>query len=120
MRGGMMAGNWGQHAFINPDEPTTNFGHSVNIINSSYNRRCFNDGYHITHHMHPSAHYAELPALFLKELPTLAEHDVIVFSHPHWDFAAIWFHLMTKNYDELARRFVHIGSGPKRTHEEIK
>ena len=108
MRGGMMAGNWGQHAFINPKEPTTNLGHSVNIVDSAYNRRCFNDGYHIMHHLYPQAHYTELPQLFCKDLKVLAEHECIVFSHPKWDFAAIWFHLMIKDYDTLARHYVNI------------
>eukprot|EP01060_Flectonema_neradi_P019792 TRINITY_DN2722_c0_g1_i1.p1 TRINITY_DN2722_c0_g1~~TRINITY_DN2722_c0_g1_i1.p1 ORF type:complete len:392 (+),score=30.13 TRINITY_DN2722_c0_g1_i1:66-1241(+) len=118
MRLGMMAGNWGQHAFINPNEPTTNFGHSINIINSKYNTRCFNDGYHIIHHLYPSAHYTELPSLFASDIKTLAEHDCIVFSHRNWDFAIIWFYLMIKDYDTLARHYVNIGQR-KRSHEEI-
>eukprot|EP01059_Diplonema_ambulator_P007351 TRINITY_DN16821_c0_g2_i1.p1 TRINITY_DN16821_c0_g2~~TRINITY_DN16821_c0_g2_i1.p1 ORF type:complete len:396 (+),score=122.48 TRINITY_DN16821_c0_g2_i1:77-1264(+) len=119
MRLGMMAGNWGQHAFINPSEPATNMGHSINIIDSAYNRRCFNDGYHIIHHMYPSAHYTELPQLFKQELPLLAEHDCIVFSNPKWDFTIVWFYLMIKDYDTLAKNYVNIRSTP-RTHEEIK
>eukprot|EP01061_Rhynchopus_euleeides_P011451 TRINITY_DN21021_c5_g1_i1.p1 TRINITY_DN21021_c5_g1~~TRINITY_DN21021_c5_g1_i1.p1 ORF type:complete len:399 (+),score=163.81 TRINITY_DN21021_c5_g1_i1:236-1432(+) len=120
MRCGMMAGNWGQHAFINPKEPTTNFGHSVNIIDSAYNRRCYNDGYHIMHHLHPSAHYTELPQLFCKELDSLIEHDCVVFSHPKWDFAAIWFHLMIGDYDTLAKHYVNLDPKNPRSHEEIK
>ena len=108
MRVGMMAGNWGQHAFINPDEPTTNFGHSVNIIDSVYNRRCYNDGYHIMHHLYPSAHYTDLPQLFCSEVKLLAQHDCVVFSHSHWDFVSIWFHLMRNDYDTLAKHFVHL------------
>ena len=118
MRLGMMAGNWGQHAFINPDEPTTNYGHSINIINSSYNSRCFNDGYHIIHHLYPSAHYTELPSLFASNIKSLAEHDCIVFSNRNWDFAIIWFYLMIKDYDTLAKNYVNIGQ-KNRSHEEL-
>lgn len=118
MRGGMMAGNWGQHAFINPDEPLTNFGHSNNILGSSYNKRCFNDGYHIMHHLYPYAHYTELPLLYAKDVDKLREHDCVVFRHPHWDFTAIWFHLMCGNWDTLASHVVDLGHG--RSHDETK
>ena len=56
MRTLMMAGNWGQHAFVDPDEPDNDFKSSITCINTRYNRRCFNDGYHIIHHLKPSIH----------------------------------------------------------------
>jgi len=118
MRVGMMAGNWGQHAFLNPAEPFTNFGHSINIVGSSYNKRCFNDGYHIMHHLYPQAHYTELPLLYAKDFDKLKEHDCIVFKHPHWDFTTVWFLMLTGQWDTLASHVVDLGHG--RTHEETK
>eukprot|EP01065_Artemidia_motanka_P035782 TRINITY_DN43674_c0_g1_i1.p1 TRINITY_DN43674_c0_g1~~TRINITY_DN43674_c0_g1_i1.p1 ORF type:complete len:403 (+),score=99.20 TRINITY_DN43674_c0_g1_i1:67-1275(+) len=118
MRMGMMAGNWGQHAYINPADPLSNFGHSVNIVGSSYNLRCYNDGYHIMHHMYPNAHYTELPLLYAKDFELLREKDCLVFKHPHWDFTTVWFHTLCGNWDTLARHVVDLGHG--RTHEEKK
>eukprot|EP00756_Hemistasia_phaeocysticola_P059918 Hpha_TRINITY_DN3697_c0_g1::TRINITY_DN3697_c0_g1_i1::g.913::m.913 len=118
MRVGMMAGNWGQHAFLNPSEPFTNFGHSVNIVGSSYNKRCFNDGYHIMHHLYPNAHYTELPLLYARDFERLKEKDCIVFKHPHWDFTALWFLMLTGQWDTLASHVVDLGHG--RSHEQTK
>ena len=40
----MMAGNWGQHAFVDEAAPANNYRNSITCINTRYNRRCFNDG----------------------------------------------------------------------------
>jgi hypothetical protein len=47
----MMAGNWGQHAFVAADAPESAFKNSITCLAARYNRRCFNDGYHIGHHV---------------------------------------------------------------------
>ena len=60
----MMAGNWGQHAFVDRDEPDNDFKSSITCINSRYNRRCYNDGYHIIHHIKPTMHFAEMDVEF--------------------------------------------------------
>ena len=62
----MMSGNWAQHAFIDPDSPANNYLNSITCINVAYNRRCFNDGYHIGHHLRPRLHWTEMPRDFLK------------------------------------------------------
>src|SRR5207244_4365039 len=57
----MMMGNWGQHAFVAQGEPENPYLASITCINSRYNRRCFNDGYHIGHHLKANAHWTEYP-----------------------------------------------------------
>ena len=47
----MMMGNWTQHSFISQEHPEDPFQSSITCINTRYNRRCFNDGYHILHHI---------------------------------------------------------------------
>ena len=42
VRLGMMSGNWGQHAFVDPDNPSNDYTSSITCINSAYNRKCFN------------------------------------------------------------------------------
>ncbi len=62
----MMAGNWGQHAFIDRNAPENNYRNSITCINSPYNKNCWNDGYHIGHHLKQSMHWTELPLEFQK------------------------------------------------------
>lgn len=118
MRFFMMAGNWGQHALVCPDEPDNEYRKSVNLIHARHNRRCFNDGYHIVHHIHPGLHFTEMPASFENNLATYVEQDAIVFSGLKGN-QVLWFLLMTRNYDRLAQHYVHLG-GKRRTHDEVK
>ncbi|MEM9024877.1 MAG: fatty acid desaturase, partial [Bacteroidota bacterium] len=116
IRFGMMAGNWGQHAFIDADDPANNYRNSINCINCTYNRQCFNDGYHIGHHLKPTLHWTELPQDFLKNRQEYAANGAIVFEG--LDFFQVWFLLMTKRYDVLAKRFVDL-SGDAPSQESI-
>jgi hypothetical protein len=61
----MMTGNWGQHAFLNTARRNDGLSNSVTCINSVYNVRAFNDGYHIGHHLKGNRHWTELPKDFL-------------------------------------------------------
>lgn len=113
----MMAGNWGQHAFVDPDEPNNDFKSSITCINTRYNRRCFNDGYHIIHHLSPSLHYSEMADEFAKNVRLYGEQDAIVFDG--YDFFEVWFLLMTGQKKKLARAFVQLPGAPIRSEEEI-
>lgn len=97
IRFGMMAANWGQHAFINSDEKHS---HSVTIVNSTYNRIAFNDGFHASHHNNSLRHWTDHPS-FSKD----ADFVNITFSG-NVNFGDIWYLLMTQNYDELERMLV--------------
>jgi hypothetical protein len=103
-RFGMMAGNWGQHAFLDQAAPENWYRNSITCINSGYNRRCFNDGYHIGHHVKATRHWTEMPEDFLRNLETYAKERAIVFTGI--DFFGVWLCLMLKRYDWLARRVV--------------
>lgn len=100
----MMAGNWGQHAFIDASDPANNYRNSITCINSSYNRRCFNDGYHIGHHLNQHRHWTEMPADFLQNRETYLREGAIVFEKI--DFFIVWGLLMLKRYDWLAKFYV--------------
>lgn len=113
----MMAGNWGQHAFIDPDEPDNDFKSSITCINSRYNRRCFNDGYHIIHHLKPSMHYTEMANEFDKAREVYGKQDAIVFEGH--DFFSVWLLLMLGQKKALARAFVRLPGAPARTDEEV-
>ena len=117
----MMCGNWGQHAFVDPDDPGNSYKSSITCINARYNRRCFNDGYHISHHLMANRHWTDHPGELLDNLEKYAAHRAIVFEGI--DFFQVWFFLMTQQWDALARHFVDIGAllpgGEARTKEQI-
>jgi fatty acid desaturase len=113
----MMAGNWGQHAFIDPAEPGETYRSSITCINTRYNTRCFNDGYHTVHHVKPRAHYTEHPRLFEDNRAEYGRKDAIVFDGI--DFFQVWALLMLGRLDALARRFVHLPGAPERTDAEV-
>lgn len=113
----MMAGNWGQHAFVDPDEPANDFKSSITCINSRYNRRCFNDGYHIIHHLKPSLHYTQMADEFDKQRALYGKQDAIVFEGE--DFFSVWLWLMLGRKKYLAKKFVHLPGAPQRSEQEI-
>jgi fatty acid desaturase len=112
----MMAGNWGQHAFVDPADPDSSYKNSITCINSRYNRRAFNDGYHIGHHLFPRMHWTELPQELDAHRETYAKEGAFVFEGI--DFFIVWGALMLKQYGFLARRFVTLG-GERPTDDEI-
>ncbi len=113
----MMAGNWGQHAFVDPREPANDYRNSTTCINCRYNRRCFNDGYHIVHHLRPGQHWTELPAEFENGREAYGRQDAIVFDGI--DFFTVWLYLMLKRRDALARAFVRLPGAPVRSHDDV-
>ena len=115
IRFAMMAGNWAQHAFINPEKPADIYGNSITCINTIYNKQCFNDGYHIGHHLRPYLHWTEMPANFLDNIATYKINKAVVFSG--LDYFQIWFLLMIKNYKKLASSLVDLDGS--RSKEEI-
>lgn len=116
LRFGMMAGNWAQHAFVDIHQPDNIFRNSIVAINSKYNRNCFNDGYHLGHHLTPNRHWAEMPDDFLKNRETYLAQDAVIFRS--LDYFVIWLFLMLGRFDWLAHFFVDLRETP-RTQGEI-
>lgn len=104
LRFALMSGNWAQHAFVDPEDPANPYKNSITFIDSPYNRRCFNDGFHIGHHVKPNRHWTEMPADFTRHLDKYAEEGAIVFRGI--DYFQIWLLLMTRNHERLARHLV--------------
>ena len=112
----MMAGNWAQHAFLDASDPGNSYRNSITCINTGYNRRCFNDGYHIGHHVRPTRHWTDMPADFERDIPKYRENGSIIFRN--LDYFIIWLLLMTGRYRVLARHFVDLSDTP-RSEDEI-
>lgn len=102
-----MMGNWAQHAFIGADDPGNEYKNSITCINTKYNAKCWNDGYHISHHEKQTMHWTEHPVHFRKTLDNYIRHEAIVFDGIHFLHVFIW--LMRKRYDLLAKHFVNLG-----------
>lgn len=112
----MMLGNWAQHSFIDAKEPDNLYKSSINCINTVYNHKCWNDGYHIIHHLRPGMHYTEMPAEFLKRKDEFAANKAIVFDGIHYLHIFTW--LLTKRYDKLADNLVNINGNMFQSKEE--
>jgi fatty acid desaturase len=112
----MMMGNWGQHAFVDGSDPGNAYKNSITCINTRYNRRCFNDGYHIHHHLRPTCHFTELPVEFESNRAAYGAEDAIVFDGI--DFFQVWLLLMLRQHWRLARRVVALPGAPQRSLEE--
>ncbi|KAK8127814.1 hypothetical protein PG984_008922 [Apiospora sp. TS-2023a] len=107
MRFGLMAGNWGQHAFVDNEEPDSDYRSSITVIDVQSNRHSFNDGYHTSHHLNPLRHWRDHPNSFLKAKDTYASQDAIVFHNI--DYIMITIRVLMKDYHHLAKCMVPIG-----------
>lgn len=116
VRFAMMAGNWGQHAFLDPSRPGDSYANSITCINAAYNARCFNDGYHIGHHVKQNRHWTEMPKDFLDNLERYRKEQCVVFHGV--DFFMVSVLLWTRQYGFLTKRFVRM-PGDERTDAEI-
>lgn len=103
-----MLGNWTQHAFVDADDPSNPYKNSVNCINTSYNKTCWNDGYHVIHHLRPGMHYTEMPLEFIRLKDSFAENKAIVFDS--LNYLHIFLFLLTGRYDKLVRHLVNINN----------
>ena len=113
----MMCGNWSQHAFVDVSDPQNAYRNSTCLVNAMYNRRCFNDGYHIVHHFAPSLHWTEMPRWFEDRIEEFGANDAIVFDGLG-NNQTVWWCLMTGNYGKLADHLVDLPGQPVRTREQ--
>jgi Fatty acid desaturase len=111
----MMAGNWGQHAFIDPKAPESEYRNSVTGLAKRYNRRCFNDGYHIGHHLKATRHWTELPLEFEANRATYAAERANVFDLDNFQ---LWVLLMLKQHAVIARHMI-ILEGPRPSEADL-
>ncbi|PHH73332.1 hypothetical protein CDD80_3893 [Ophiocordyceps camponoti-rufipedis] len=107
LRLALMIGNWGQHAFVDPEEPDSDYRSSITLIDVASNRYCFNDGYHTSHHLNPLRHWRQHPISFLEQKKTYANEGALVFHNI--DFLMITVSLLRKDYDRLANCMVPMG-----------
>jgi fatty acid desaturase len=112
----MMVGNWGQHAFINTGHKNNGLANAITCINVAYNTRCFNDGYHIGHHLRANRHWTELPGDLEKNIDLYVREGAIVFQGI--DFFLVSVLLWTGQWKTLARCFVRL-DGKERSDDDV-
>ncbi|KAJ1341284.1 methionine aminopeptidase, type II [Batrachochytrium salamandrivorans] len=105
-RFGMMSGNWAQHAFIEHSDPTNDYKSAITCLASFYNKNCFNDGYHTSHHLNPLRRWDDHPKNFVSSSEKYKKETTVVFEG--LDFHAVWVALMLKDYSTLADHFVQL------------
>lgn len=110
----LMAGNWTEHAFVDVDNPTDAYSNSTNLLNTPYNHRAYNAGYHMIHHVVPGLHWADTVPYFRKNLDMLVAHDAILFDGIR-NNQQIWWRLMRHDYGYLADHLLDLdGRRPTR------
>ncbi|OIW30532.1 hypothetical protein CONLIGDRAFT_574066 [Coniochaeta ligniaria NRRL 30616] len=107
LRLGLKVGNWGRHAFVDDEEPDSDYRLSITLIDVASNRHCFNDGYHTSHHLNPLRHWREHPVSFIRTKDIYASQHALVFHNI--DHIMITVRLMMRDYGTLARCMVPIG-----------
>ena len=120
IRFGMMSGNWGQHAFVDPTNPENDFRSSISCVQTVYNAICFNDGYHTSHHLNSIRHWQDHPEHMVQNQQKYRDQKAIIFKNI--DFHGIWCCLMIKDYETMARSFVQLtseGEPGHKSHDEI-
>jgi len=113
----MMLGNWTQHAFVDEKDPGNAYKNSVTCINVKYNHKCWNDGYHISHHVRPGMHWTQHPVFFQEHLDEFVKNKAIVFQGI--GFLEIFWFLMWQKYDKLAYYGVNINGDTFKSDEEF-
>lgn len=114
---GMMCGNWGQHAFVDRDSPANAYRNSITCIEVPYNERCFNDGYHIVHHLQPRLHFTEMPGEFEANRARYGAEKAIVIRG--LDFFQVWALLMVGAHRKIAEHMVALPGMPESVDERV-
>ncbi len=114
----MMVGNWTQHAFIAAEDPSNPYMNSVTCVNTKYNKKCWNDGYHASHHVRQGMHFTQHPEFFMNTLNRYMENKAIVFQGI--GFLSIFWYLMRHDYAALAKNAVNINNTFKSSDEFIE
>jgi fatty acid desaturase len=103
----MMMGNFAQHTFVDASDPNNAYKNSITCINHKYNHKCWNDGYHISHHLRPAMHWTEHPVHLQKNMQKYIDNKAIIFEGI--DFLGVFVRVMKKDYEGLAEKTVNLG-----------
>ncbi|KAG2493498.1 hypothetical protein HYH03_008314 [Edaphochlamys debaryana] len=103
----LMFGNWSQHVFVDPDEPRNVYRSTYNCMDCFDNRRTYNDGYHVIHHLNSRLHWSEMPQKFIDTLQAHDDNDALAFRGI--GFFDVGVMVFTGQLDKLASHIVPCG-----------
>ncbi|KAL1518920.1 hypothetical protein AB1Y20_003192 [Prymnesium parvum] len=112
----LMLGNFSQHIFIDPRDPSSNYGLATNHLCAPFNMVTFNDGYHITHHVNSHCHWSEMPLHFIKNIEQYEKGGAICFRG--LNFLDVSTAIFAGKFDYLAKQIVQLRADPL-SHEEL-
>ncbi len=101
----LMAGNWTEHAFIDIEDQDNRYRNSTNLLNTPYNHRAYNAGYHMIHHVVPGLHWADTVPYFRKHQAKMVANDAVMFDGIR-NNQQIWWRLMRRDYGFLADHLI--------------
>jgi fatty acid desaturase len=107
MRHAFAAGNWAQHAFIDPEAPADSLRSVITCVAPGFNRLTFNSGFHAAHHGDLRIHWSALPKAYEQGKARYAAQRAVVFEGI--DYGHVFFALMFKRYRYLAERHADFG-----------
>jgi len=118
LRFGMMAANWGQHAFVaahkaKDEMKVSPYTYSLTIQDSYYNTIAFNDGYHATHHVNGTSHWSLHPTNFAKHVDSgkyVSGTNAVIISG-EVNFGDVWQMLMFGQWDKIADMYLSTQQG---------
>jgi len=114
----LMLGNYSQHIFVDPENPTSNYGLACNHINAPFNMLTFNDGYHITHHVTSITHWSEMPLHFIKHLDNYEHGNAIIFQGINFDDVTFSVFAGERGLRRLASKVIQIVPKEKELSED--
>ena len=105
---------------MNSKDPGNDYTNSITCINVDYNKLCFNDGYHTSHHLNPLRHWQDHPDHLALAQDKYKNSNSLIFDGI--DFFQIWFYLMIKDYDTIASHVYQLtqpGEEGHLTHKQL-
>jgi len=108
----LMLGNYSQHIFVDPENPTSNYGLACNHLRAPFNMLTFNDGYHITHHVSSITHWSEMPLHFIRHIDQYEAGGAILFEGIPFDDVTFNVFAGEAGLRRLAKRVVQITPTP--------
>jgi hypothetical protein len=99
--------NFSWHIFVDPLQPGNFKSSTITLL--SWPGDLFNEGFHLSHHLHPNTHYSSLKTIFEKEEKDLRSQGCVILTHG--DPIEIWALAMCRQFEVLARRLEDSSKG---------
>lgn len=90
--------NYGQHGFVDPDQPENVYRNTTTIEKGPDNP--FREDYHLAHHLQPQANWADWPKIHRAHVGRMLEEDALVFRGTTYTKLTVL--LLLRRWDRIA------------------